>query len=214
MMGLMVLGALAVYLLVSVLVTKKAAGWAKANNRKPWLWGGLAAFVMYNLVFWDLIPTLVMHKHYCDTQAGFWVYKTPEQWEAENPELTKEDLKSYGEKVTWNKFKWQFPNKKVSSNPERYESMINARIYRTDTVFESALSTLHISKRTFYFADIKNGQKLAKDVTFGFGYGGYSNLKGFIKEGFSRSSCESGVGNQTLGYINFIERIIELGETK
>lgn len=80
MIGLMVLGFFAVYLLVSIWVTSKAASWAKANNRKPWLWGGLAAFMMYNLVFWDLIPTLVMHKHYCDTQAGFWVYKTPEQW--------------------------------------------------------------------------------------------------------------------------------------
>ena len=77
MMGLMVLGALAVYLLVSIWVTKKAANWAKASNKKPWLWGGLAAFVMYNLVFWDLIPTLVMHKYYYSTQAGFWVYKTP-----------------------------------------------------------------------------------------------------------------------------------------
>jgi hypothetical protein len=87
MMGLMILGALAVYLLVSVFVIKKAASWAKANNRKPWLWGGLAAFVMYNLVFWDLIPTLVMHKYYCSTQAGFWVYKTPEQWMKENPQI-------------------------------------------------------------------------------------------------------------------------------
>lgn len=85
MMGLMILGAFVVYLLVSIWVTKKTASWAKANNKKPWLWGGLAAFVMYNLVFWDWIPTLAMHKYYCATQAGFWVYKTPEQWKAENP---------------------------------------------------------------------------------------------------------------------------------
>ena len=87
MIGLMILGALAVYLLVSVFVTSKVANWAKANNKKPWLWGGLAAFVMYNLVFWDWIPTLIMHKHYCDTQAGFWAYKTPEQWMKENPKM-------------------------------------------------------------------------------------------------------------------------------
>lgn len=87
MIGLMVLMFFAVYLLVSIFVTRKVASWATANNRKPWLWGGLAAFVMYNLVFWDLIPTLVMHKYYCATQAGFWVYKTPEQWMKENPEV-------------------------------------------------------------------------------------------------------------------------------
>ena len=71
MMGLMVLGFFAVYLALSVWAVKAASGWAKANNKKPWLWGGLAAFVMYNLVFWDLIPTLIAHKYYCSTQAGF-----------------------------------------------------------------------------------------------------------------------------------------------
>ena len=84
MMGLAVLLFFAVYLLVSIWAVNKTVGWAKANDRKPWLWGGLAAFVMYNLIFWDFIPTLVAHKYYCSTQAGFWVYKTPEQWKVEN----------------------------------------------------------------------------------------------------------------------------------
>lgn len=85
MLGLMVLLALGVYLAVSALVIWLAVRWAKKRNRKPWVWGGLAAFLMYNLVFWDLIPTLAMHKYYCATEAGFWVYKTPEQWAKENP---------------------------------------------------------------------------------------------------------------------------------
>ena len=38
MMGLMVLGIFAVYLAVSVWVVTAASGWAKANNKKPWLW--------------------------------------------------------------------------------------------------------------------------------------------------------------------------------
>jgi len=40
---------------------------------------------MYNLVFWDWIPTVAMHKYYCSTEAGFWVYKTVDQWKAANP---------------------------------------------------------------------------------------------------------------------------------
>ena len=97
MMGLMALGFFAVYLALSMWAVTATSGWAKANNRKPWLWGSLAAFVMYNLMFWDLIPTLVMHKYYCDTQAGFWVYKTPEQWVKENPnlELKPSDKQTY-----------------------------------------------------------------------------------------------------------------------
>lgn len=85
MLGLVVLLFIGAYLLVSVLVVWLAARWARKHNRRAWVWGGLAAFAMYNLVFWDWIPTVAMHKYYCATEAGFWVYKTPEQWTNENP---------------------------------------------------------------------------------------------------------------------------------
>jgi hypothetical protein len=85
MLGLVVIAFIVAYLAISALAVWLAVRWAKRRNRRPWVWGGLAAFAMYNLVFWDWIPTLVMHKYYCSTQAGFWVYKTPEQWAKENP---------------------------------------------------------------------------------------------------------------------------------
>ncbi len=85
MLGLVVLFVIGLYLAISALVVWLAARWAKKRRRRGWVWGGIAAFAMYNLVFWDLIPTLVMHKYYCATEAGFWLYKTPEQWVKENP---------------------------------------------------------------------------------------------------------------------------------
>lgn len=85
MLGLMILLALGIYIGLSALVVWQAARWARRHNRRAWMWGGLAAFAMYNLVFWDWIPTVAMHKYYCVTEAGFWVYKTPEQWAKENP---------------------------------------------------------------------------------------------------------------------------------
>ena len=85
MLGLIVLFVIGVYLAVSALVVWLASRWAKKHKRRGWVWGGVAAFTMYNLVFWDLIPTLVIHKYYCATEAGFWVYKTPDQWIRENP---------------------------------------------------------------------------------------------------------------------------------
>ncbi|MCO5760867.1 MAG: hypothetical protein NHG36_05050 [Chromatiaceae bacterium] len=87
MLGLVVLLFIGGYLLLSGLVVWLAARWAKKRDRRPWVWGGLAAFVMYNLVFWDWLPTVVMHRYYCATQAGFWVYKTPAQWAKENPRV-------------------------------------------------------------------------------------------------------------------------------
>lgn len=85
MLGLMFLLAFLVYLAISIGIIVLAARWAKKRNRKSWVWGSLAAFVMYNIVFWDWIPTVVAHKYYCSTQAGFWVYKTLDQWKVENP---------------------------------------------------------------------------------------------------------------------------------
>lgn len=158
MMGLMVLVVLAVYLLISVWVTKKATSWAKANNKKPWLWGGLAAFMMYSLVFWDLIPTLVMHKYYCSTQSGFWVYKTPEQWMKESPEM-KEGVDS----------REQLTNSRVEKygNGNKSTSFLNQRTsVMAEFVDQSMLPLLHITKREHSLIDTKKNYILIKKVTF------------------------------------------------
>ena len=213
MMGLMVLMFFGFYLLVSVFVTSKAASWAKANNKKPWLWGGLAAFVIYNLVFWDLIPTLVMHKHYCDTQAGFWVYKTPEQWMKENPELTAEDLKPLGKKIYVGEMRWSFPYKLFENNPNRRATMINSRIYLDGSIDWDFSKVIAIRKNTSFFADTKNDEKLAQQVTFGSGYGNPMVVADWRAWKFwlGKSTCNDKVGEHTLEYDAFIEKLISLG---
>ena len=85
MFGLIVLVVVGLYLLISVGVVRWAISYAKKNGKSVKRWGWGAALGMYLLVFWDWIPTVAAHKHYCATEAGFWVYKTPEQWKKENP---------------------------------------------------------------------------------------------------------------------------------
>lgn len=211
MMGLMVLGFFAVYLLISIWLTKKAASWAKANNKKPWLWGGLIAFVMYNLVFWDLMPTLVMHKYYCSTQAGFWVYKMPEQWMKENPELTKDDLILLGEAGKGINILADFHKRKpLISNPKNEVLMINQRIY-LDSQYERNINRLvpiHRIKR--FYADINNDQKLAEEITFGSGYGGPSTLQGFVKGWLENGTCTNSDYKNSQEQTSFINKIFEL----
>ena len=84
-MGLMIIGALALYALISIAVVLLAIRFAKKNGRSATRWGRGAALVMYLIPFWDWLPTLAVHQYYCATEAGFWVYKTPEQWVKENP---------------------------------------------------------------------------------------------------------------------------------
>ena len=89
MIGLMFLGFFAVYFFVSFLVVKGTVSWAKRNSRNRWMWGFLSAFLMYNLVFWDSIPTLALYHYKNNVEAGFWVYETPEQWAIDNSEAVK-----------------------------------------------------------------------------------------------------------------------------
>lgn len=84
MFAIAVIGLFAAYALVSLLVIGMVVSFADKRGRRGWVWGLGAAFVMYNLVFWDWLPTVYAHKYYCEKEAGFWVYKTLEQWKAEN----------------------------------------------------------------------------------------------------------------------------------
>lgn len=150
MFGLMILLALGAYLAVSALVIRLAARWAKKRNRKPWLWGGLAAFAMYNLVFWDWIPTVVMHKYYCATEAGFWVYKTPEQWAKENPGVL-ERLTAYDD------------GRSLELGPTHISYQLNQRISWQHKV---APVILGIGKFEDLLVDENNREVLAKAIYF------------------------------------------------
>lgn len=85
MMGLAIIFVFVIYLLVSAIVVWVTVIWARRHGRNTRRWGWGAVLAMYLLLFWDLIPTVLLHKYRCSTEAGFWVYKTPEQWAKENP---------------------------------------------------------------------------------------------------------------------------------
>ena len=95
-MGVVIFGALTLYLIISLTVVLLTARAAKKSGKSPWRWGAGAALVMYLLVFWDHIPTVVVQKYYCEKEGGFWVYKTLEQWKRENPGVMETLLANKG----------------------------------------------------------------------------------------------------------------------
>lgn len=152
MLGLMVLLALGIYLAIGALVVWLAVRWAKKHQRRGWVWGGVAAFAMYNLVFWDWIPTLAMHKYYCATEAGFWVYKTPEQWVKENPGVA--------ETLTW----------KPQSGYLRAGNRLNERFVLEHT--ENRKSKLFpIRSMETVIKDIQTEEIMVRAIGFSSGYG-------------------------------------------
>jgi len=84
-MGIVIIGTMALYLLLAVGVVYCAIRYAKKNGKSAKRWGWSAALVMYLIPFWDWIPTVVVHQYYCAKDSGFWVYKTLDEWKAENP---------------------------------------------------------------------------------------------------------------------------------
>lgn len=208
MLGLVVLFVIGLYLAISALVVWLAARWAKKRGRRGWVWGGVAAFALYNLVFWDLIPTLVMHKYYCATEAGFWVYKTPEQWVKENPGVAETlSLSHLPEQYRVN------PNNVNSRDsiymlPDGTRLVAHYRDDRTLTVveftkpdgsrgyrlnerfqYESAESVIShaIGRAEQVLRDVSTGQPLIRETHFWLGQGSASFVSGGTLEGWRRT---------------------------
>jgi hypothetical protein len=84
-MGFVIVVVGAVYLLISIGVVAWAVSYANKAGKSAKKWGWGAALVMWLIPFWDWLPTVAVHQYYCATESGFWVYKTLDQWKAENP---------------------------------------------------------------------------------------------------------------------------------
>lgn len=85
MLGLFYIVFFGLYGWLSIWLTRYAIKVAKARGIAGWIFGFPVALVMYHLVFWDWVPTVVMHQYTCSAKAGFWEYKTVDQWKSENP---------------------------------------------------------------------------------------------------------------------------------
>lgn len=197
---------LGIYLLVSIGVIKAAMAWAKWQERRRWLWGGLAGFLMYNLIFWDWLPTMIAYKYYCDTQAGFTVFKTPEQWKNDNPNLTNESLKPLIENQ-----KISMPFKSLPTNPTRKVQMLNPRIYHGLESDLPVLPILPLYKNIYYFSDILNDKRLAEFVSFSIDYhpNDFGNIKFWMRGNFCGHQSMANEMQET-GYTSYFKKIIEM----
>lgn len=160
MIGLLYLIVGVLYLVVLVMVTRSAYRWAarkEMSKRNRWLAAAGGFLLVYLPVFWDHIPTLVMHKYYCEKEAGFWVYKTLEQWKAENPGGSEELV----------------PNKGIKSrfvgSTDQYSLIeaVNGRVSRLTIRDYKMNAVLPLGREEQQLVDTKNEFVLARQVGFG-----------------------------------------------
>ncbi|EFK96273.1 conserved hypothetical protein, membrane [sediment metagenome] len=153
-MGFVVFMVMGVYVLISFGTVALAVSYAKKRGKSTICWGLSAALVMYLIPCWDWIPTVVAHKYYCEKEAGFWVYKTLDQWKAENPGVL-EILTT--QRVPQNKFE-QSENVSIST------TIWNTRIYSTHKTQGPFFPNLW--SREDEILDAKTGGILARYMDF------------------------------------------------
>jgi len=151
MIGLLYLGFFAVYLWLSVLLTKWAARQAKKRGIASWKWGLPMGLIMYNLVLWDWLPLEITYRYDCSHYAGFTKYKTLNEWKAENPGVA-ETLRPI-----------ENPPLISKENPYRLRTVLNQRF-----VWEQRWThhPFHIAEREDRIMDLKTGEMLARYVDF------------------------------------------------
>ncbi len=149
-MGFVVFVAMGAYLLISLGVVTWAVSHAKKRGKSAKKWGWGAALVMYSLVFWDFIPTVAAHQFYCAKDSGFWVYKTLDQWKAENPGVM--EMLVYNKAMPY----VQTPNGVETNLNQRF---IHVHSYEGPFLFNRWRIETEIR-------DSKNGEVIAREIGF------------------------------------------------
>ncbi len=177
-------------ILVTLFVMGVAAKLAKEKGKNPVKWAGLSFVALFVLVAWDYYPTKWAHQYYCEKEAGFWVYKTLEQWKAENPGVV-------GTLVA-NKKALSVRDGDMVNHTDTYSlnQRFNWVVAWHDAIFLSLLPIRRIEQTVI---DTKTNEVLARYVDFAVGYGNplVVNLDGLrgLKLWFGKEHCADGAMN-------------------
>lgn len=210
MIVLSILFILLVYALLSVLVINasgKIAHWLGYDPKliKKWIKILWFAPILIWLV-WDL-PTIPLHKYYCATQAGFFIYKTPEQWVKENQgvmETLKESLS---------------PTRLGLEKPTYGKTWVNQRFY-IKTTRVTKFNSLRETRTEF--VDAENGELMGLAVNYWrgadgrvFGLGGsLEELRQAVILGWGDRQCSVGGSSPVDSFNQFIYQFWKSGEHK
>lgn len=159
-MGFVVFAVMGLYLLISVGVVMGAIAYARKEGKSVKRWGWSAALVMYLIPFWDWIPTVAMHQYYCATEAGFWVYKTPEQWKKENPGAMEGLVANKG---------WPSRHEEREGGHIKIDTDLSNERFNIVVVQHDVMDFLPIIRRQEELLDLRTNEALARYVDFATG---------------------------------------------
>lgn len=193
-MGFVILMVMGAYLLISFGVVAGAISYALGRGKSVIRWGLGVALVMFLIPCWDWIPTVVANKYYCEKESGFWVYKTLEQWKAENPRVMERLV----------------VNKGAPSRHEQFDDghgvtdtyLLNDR-FNWIVTQQDIFSLLPIIRTEQQVKDVAKNEVLARYVDFGAGNSVKNTIgpPGPLKFWLFNRNCIGGERNQGLMYL-------------
>ena len=207
MFGLVVLILLVLYLSLLVWATRRGWRWGIEKKgwtgKKRWLGAAIGFLIVYMPVFWDFIPTVATHQFYCAKDSGFWVYKTLEQWKAENPGVM-EGLVSYnrnpgGFNVDWPTQYERGDDDHLLTNVNHINERFNVSVTQQDLS-----DLLLITRKENVLWDVNKNEAIARYIDFGTGNSVKNTVgpPGPLKFWLHNGSCISGRERQ-LKFGNF-----------
>ena len=201
-MGAVILSLMGIYLILLIVGTAYGWRWAKRRGystvkRVLCAFGGF--LIVYLPLMWDWIPSELAHRYYCKKEAGLWIYKTLDQWKAENPGVWETLI---------------VDDKSISrdGNSTNYTDTIrlNQRIDYTITRRKIS-SLLPVFKKSHQIVDTGNGDILGVYVNVSYGYPGRIALGVLPGEGLSgykfwmvKTYCANSVPNEEI-FSNFLD---------
>jgi hypothetical protein len=165
MFGLVVLAFAALYFSVMFLAVRWA--WRKGlsldgSRARAFRYAALAFLAVYLPVFWDHIPTLVVHRAMCAEDAGFTAYVDAEQWRAKNVEaVAAVNRLSPREKAAF---------VRLPDSADGFGQTIGfGGLHRTFSKLERVLRWLPVLRSEQRVADARTGQVLAVAIDYSAG---------------------------------------------
>lgn len=181
MFGLVVLAVAALYLGLMLVVVRFAWRLGRAHGgtrRKAFGFASVGFLLVYLPVFWDHIPTLVVHRYHCAKDAGFTAYVDAKEWHAKNAaavaavnRLSRDEREAYT----------TLPQS--SDGFERYVDF--GGLLRLDSRHKRVVSWLPVGRSEQRIADARTEQVLAIAIDYSSG----SSSPEYLKWWNSIGSC-------------------------
>ncbi|MDD4977861.1 MAG: hypothetical protein PHI29_04450 [Gallionella sp.] len=199
MFGLVVLIVMGLYLALLVWATKRGWRWGIEKKgwtgKKRWLGAAIGFLIVYLPVFWDWIPTVAVHQYYCAKESGFWVYKTLDQWKAENPR----DM----EGLVANKVLIQT----VGDDENHTDTQVLNQRFRWVTEKKNLIPYLPFYQWKSQLIDTRNGEIAARWIDFTSGKG-----RDYLKFWLNIESCPNGIANRN-NLFYFVDALVKTTDT-